>query len=413
MLKTISKSFKFRLLTTPVQSKIFASWAGTCRFLFNLGLEHRILSWSNYRLNVSYVDQANCLKEMKKVEGFEWISQTPAQLLQQSFKDLDRAFKNFFQLGRGFPSFKKKYQKDSFRFPDPKQFKIKKISKRCGAVFLPKIGIVKFINSRKIEGRIRNATVSKSGGHWDISFNCELEINVPQNEGPALGIDRGVVKTLAFSDGTTHQIPEKIKNLENRISVLQKRMSLKKKFSKNWNKFKRKLAAIHGTLSRIREDWLHKISHSITKNHSYVVIEDLKIKNMTRSAKGTLIEPGKNVAAKSGLNKAILRQGWHKFGVFLNYKCGWYGGHLDVVEPHYTSLECSQCGHRAKGNRPNQESFHCQSCGYKDNADINAAKTILTRGQRGRVCGGAAHGSFPWEKQLTDEAETTYFASAT
>ena len=98
MIKAISKSFKFRLKTTLEQESIFSSWAGTCRFLFNLGLEHRILSWNQYRLSISYVDQANCLKEMKKIIGFEWLSQTPAQLLQQSLKDLDRAFKNFFQL---------------------------------------------------------------------------------------------------------------------------------------------------------------------------------------------------------------------------------------------------------------------------------------------------------------------------
>jgi len=117
MLKTISKSFKFRLFATPEQENTFSSWAGTCRFLFNLGLEHRILSWNNYRKGVSYVDQANCLKEMKKVEGFEWIKETPAQLLQQSFKDLDRAFLNFFKVGSGFQSIRGEVKKILFAFP--------------------------------------------------------------------------------------------------------------------------------------------------------------------------------------------------------------------------------------------------------------------------------------------------------
>src|SRR4051812_44065283 len=103
MLKCLSKSFKYRLITTEDQNKIFSSWAGTCRFLFNLGLEHRILSWNNYKLNVTYVDQANCLKEMKLVSGFEWLKKPPAQLLQQSLKDLERAFKNFFNKISGFP----------------------------------------------------------------------------------------------------------------------------------------------------------------------------------------------------------------------------------------------------------------------------------------------------------------------
>lgn len=410
MFKSISKSFKFKLETNFEQNKIFASWAGTCRFLYNLALEHRIHSYQNYHSSVSYVDQANCLKEMKKIEGFEWISQTPAQLLQQSLKDLERAYKNFFQLGRGFPSFKKKSQKNSFRFPDPKQFKITKISQRLSVIILPKIGPVKFIQSREIEGRIRNATLSKSGDSWFVSFNCEVEVEVPKNEGAGIGIDRGITKTVTISDGRIFALPEKIKKLEQRISVLQKRMRLKKKFSKNWILFKKKIGKVHQQIARIREDFLHKISHNLAKNHGHIVIEDLKIKNMVKSASGTIVDPGKNVKAKSGLNRAILRQGWHKLEVMLNYKCQWFGSYLEFVSPHFTSQTCSKCNHCEKGNRINQENFSCKKCHHFENADVNAAINIFTRGQRGRVCGGVAEDSFLKNETLTVETETTYFA---
>ena len=405
MLKTISKSFKFRFFATPEQKNIFSSWAGTCRFLFNLGLEHRILSWNSYQKGVSYVDQANCLKEMKRAEGFEWIKETPAQLLQQSFKDLDRAFQNFFKVGSGFPKYKKRGQKDSFRFPDPKQFTIEKITNKYCFVKLPKIGKVKFKRTRDIEGRIRNATISRDAEHWSISFNCEVEEAVIENNGPMVGIDRGITKTLALSDETTFSLPKTIKEIEGRISALQKRLRLKKKFSENWKKLKKQITKLHQKIARIRHDWLHKISTHIAKNHSYVVIEDLKTKNMSKSAKGTIEEPGKNIAQKSGLNRSILRQGWHKFEVLLGYKCDWNGSYLELVKPHYSSQECSSCGYTSKDNRKSQKEFCCQKCEHEENADINAAKVILTRGQRGSVCGGV-------EVVPAIEAETTNDACA-
>jgi len=341
---------------------------------------------------------------MKVVEGFEWLKDPPAQLLQQCLKDLDRAFKNFFK-GSGFPKFKRRGQRDSFRFPEPKQFSIEKITNKFCYVKLPKIGKVKFRKTRDIEGRIRNATISRDGKYWYISFNCETEKKIPQNIGSAIGIDRGVAKTLALSNEKTYTLPEKIKELEKRISVFQNRLRLKKKFTENWKKIIRNIVKLHQKIARIRHNWLHKISTNIAKNHSYVVLEDLKTKNLSKSAKGTVENPGKNVAAKSGLNRSILRQGWHKLEVFLSYKCEWYGSYLDLVSPHFTSQECSQCNHISKENRKSQEEFCCQHCGHKENADINSAKVILTRGRRGSACGDV-------EVAPICEAGTTNYAFA-
>ncbi len=282
---------------------------------------------------------------------------------------------------------------------------IEKITNKYCYVKLPKIGRVKFRKTRDIEGRIRNATICREGKHWYISINCEIENEIPQNLGSSIGIDRGVAKTVALSNEENYSLPEKIKFLEKRISVLQKRLRLKKKFTENWKKLKRKIAKLHQKIARIRHNWLHKISTRIAKNHSYVVLEDLKTKNMSKSASGTVEKPGKNVAAKSGLNRSILRQGWHKLEVFLSYKCDWYGSYLELVSPHYTSQECSNCGHICKENRISQELFCCQNCGYEENADINSAKVILTRGRRGSACGDVDIGRIC-------EAGTTNYAFA-
>jgi putative transposase len=404
MLKCLSQTFRFRLELTPDQCRQFSSWAGTCRFLFNLALEHRKMNWDNQRKNITYFDQANSLKDIKKVEGYDWIKETPAQLLQQSLKDLDRAYNNFFKfnqtLGRGFPSYKRKGEKDSFRFPDPKQFFINIINKKWNTVKLPKIGNVKFKNTRDILGKIRNATITRRGKHWYINFNCEVEKNIPENTGAMVGIDRGINKTICLSSDTTYNLPSEIKDIEKRISYLQKKLRLKKKFSFNSKKLKNKIAKYHRKISEIRNNWLHKVSNIIAKNHSFVVMENLNIKNMSHSAKGTMEIPGNNVSAKSGLNRSILRQGWYKFEVYLNYKCEWWGSNLELVNPKNTSIQCSKCGFCSKENRQSQEIFNCINCNHLENADIHAAKNILSRGRREQVCGGA-------RVTLACEAETT------
>ena len=177
--------------------------------------------------SVNYYDQANELKEMKKSEGFEWLKETPAQLLQQAFKDLDKAFKSFWGSGFGFPKFKKKGQNESFRFPDPKQFEIVKVSKKKAIVRLPKIGKVQFRLSQNIKGKIKNATIKKESDGWYISFCVEKEIEIKPNENPSIGIDRGVSQTLALSDESGYsreelELPKSCSFLRDRIKVLQK-----------------------------------------------------------------------------------------------------------------------------------------------------------------------------------------------
>jgi putative transposase len=157
------------------------------------------------------------------------------------------------------------------------------------------------------------------------------------------------------------------------------------KGSNHWKKQKRKIAKLHHTIANVRSDFLHKLSTDISENQAKGYVEGLQIRNMSASAKGTIEEPGKSVKAKSGLNKSILDQGWFQFRRQLDYKLFWMGGMLAEVNPRHTSQRCSCCGHTAKENRQSQATFTCLACGHEENADVNAAKNILTVGQTEKI----------------------------
>jgi putative transposase len=173
---------------------------------------------------------------------------------------------------------------------------------------------------------------------------------------------------------------------EDSLAREQRKLSRKKKGSNNWKKQKRKISRLHINIANVRSDFLHKLSTQISKNQARVYVEGLNIKNMSSSARGTIDTPGRNVNAKSGLNKSILDQGWFEFRRQLGYKLSWEGGRLVEVDYRHTSQTCSCCGHRAKENRKSQAEFKCSVCGYEENADVNAAKNILTVRQTGMAC---------------------------
>ena len=178
-----------------------------------------------------------------------------------------------------------------------------------------------------------------------------------------------------------------IEKYQEKMKNIQKKIARQKKGSKNRGKAKERLGRLYRKISDIRKDYLQKLSTNITKSHGVVVIENLQIKNMTRSAKGTIENPGKNVKAKSGLNRSILQQGWGMFINMLEYKLSYNGGRLIKVDAKYTSQKCSHCGHTEKENRKTRSSFVCKSCGYEEHADINAAKNIKAAGHAVLACG--------------------------
>ena len=206
------------------------------------------------------------------------------------------------------------------------------------------------------------------------------------NLNTAIGIDMGVKRFLTLSDGSfIKSLEERLKPIENKISLLQRRIKHKVKGSNNIKKAYLKLALLHKKKANIRNNFLHQVSTLLVKNHDLIVIENLKIKNISKSAKGTIENPGKNVKAKSGLNRSVLNEAWRKFFTYLEYKLKLNGGILIKVDPKHTSQTCIQCGHISKDNRKEQAIFKCVKCGYETNADVNAAQNILRRAGLARI----------------------------
>lgn len=373
----IVKGYKFKLKTNNNLNIVFSKIAGCCRFVYNHFLMQKIDLYNFNLMTINYVDQANQLPGLKS--KFVWLKEIPSQTIQQSLKDLDLAYKNFFRRiskgeKAGFPKFKKKGFNDSFRFPQG-------VKVEGSKVFLPKIGFVKFWKSREIEGKIKNTTVTREGKHWYISFQVEYEKEEAKHDSnSAVGIDMGVKNFATLSTGEKYKPLNSFRRLENRLVIEQRKLSRKKKFSNNWKKQRMKVSNIHRKIANTRNDYLHKTSTKISKNHAIVVLEDLKVSNMSKSAKGDIEKPGKNVKPKSGLNKSILDQGWYTFRKMLEYKLKWLGGSIVLVNPKNTSRKCHVCGCIDKMNRQTQANFKCQNCGHSENADVNAAKNILAAG---------------------------------
>jgi putative transposase len=356
------------------------------------------MAWSNGRHSVGYNVQAGELADLKRYAP--WIAEAPHHCLQQTLRDLDRAFQNFFAGRAAYPNFRKKFQRDRFRFPDPKQFVVDERGQR---VKLPKLGWVSYRNGKgrhalKLAGKVKSITVSREGKHWFASFLCEMEVPDPQPvQAPAVGVDLGVAQSITTSAGDVIAVLGMTRSEERKKARLQRALARKHKGSKNRAKAWIRLAEFQSRIARRRRDTIHKATTLLSKNHGRVVVEDLRVKSMTASAKGTLEAPGRNVKAKAGLNRAVLNVAFGEIRRQLEYKCRWYGSELVAVNPAYTSQRCSACGHTESGNRMSQAAFHCLGCGHAENADRNAAKNILeagfglpAAGSAAEACGGKA-----------------------
>lgn len=257
------------------------------------------------------------------------------------------------------------------------------------------VGFVKFRKSQDIIGTIKNITISKKSGHWYVSFGTERELteNPTHPSTSAIGIDLGVTKLISTSDGQYIKPKNSFKANQLKLAKLQRGLAKKVKFSENWKKQNRKIQKLHHHIANIRHDYLHKVTTSISKSHAMIACEDLKVANMSKSASGTVENKGRQVKAKSGLNKSILDQGWGMMVNMLEYKQQWHGGLLIKVNPRYTSQTCFECKYVAKDNRQTQAKFECVKCGHSNNADINAARNILSAGHAAlSVEGGRSKG---------------------
>jgi putative transposase len=382
-------------------------FAGACRFVFNKALAMQKENYEAGNKFIGYLAMAKHLTSWRNGQETPWLKDAPCHPLQHALKHLEKAYRNFFARRAEFPRFKRKGSGDTFHYPDPKQIKLDQANKR---LFLPKLGWLRYRNSRDVLGEVRNVTVSQSGGKWFASIQTQREVEQPlPRVTTAIGIDVGIARFATLSDGSFIAPINSFRKHQQRLACYQRRMSRKVKFSNNWKKAKARVQKVHTRIANARKDFLHKTTTTISQNHALVCIEDLQVRNMSKSSKGNSERHGKMVRQKSGLNRAILDQGWGEFRRQLEYKVSWSGGILLAVPPHHTSQTCPCCANVSKDNRQTQAKFLCVDCGYENHADVVGAINVLERGYRLLACGELAQSGRSM-KQEPAEATTQLIA---
>jgi putative transposase len=369
------KAYKFRIYPDATQEELFRRTVGCCRLVYNLCLAQKTLERERSRpRKLSQFDQIKELTALKAEYAF--LREVPHHPLVQTVMDLHKAFTNFFEGRARSPTFRRKGQNDSFRYPDPKQIKIED-----DRIFLPKAGWTKWMKHRPIVGTVKNATVSVVAGDWFVSIQVEHEVAlVPVNRGSAIGIDLGGVQPIVQSDGTILDMPRITKEERKRLATAQRTLARRTKGSRNRVKARLRVARLQAKFARRRKDALHKATTTIVKNHGVVVIEDLKVRQMTKTGRGTLEAPGTLVQKRANQNRSLLDVSPRMIRTMLEYKAPWYGSRIIVVDPAETSQCCNACGTVDAESRISRSRFVCTNCGSVFDADVNAAKNILKLG---------------------------------
>lgn len=374
-----------------------------------------------YQSKTANISQNLQLSELRK--AFSWLEETPYSTHQETLRLVQTAFKNFFDRVKkgqkigdgknpyGYPVFRKMH-KASLPWK-PNDVKIKQLSRKVDPegkdyysyIHVPKLpGLVKMIQNRPILGKVGGAIITKAHDRWWVSFPTQYEIDDPIPKESIVGIDLGINSLMAFNQhiefkripaelvihqdgGTLIKMPNSIKIIQRKIERLQEIFDTckqgpnvegtdqKRTPSNKWKKVQKRIAKLKRHQMNIREHLQHQISKELSEQFGVVRMEDLKVKNMSKSASGTVEDPGKKVKAKSGLNREILNSAWGNFKLKLDYKLTWTGGEIDNIDPKNTSRTCSKCGCVDQNNR-NKTKFKCIRCGFECHADINAACNI-------------------------------------
>ena len=346
-------TYKRKLILTKSQESRINSWIGACRVVYNLGLEIRIASWRNKQKSVHKYE---LMKQLTTIKDIDWISDVPANSLQNVIERLDTAYKVFFNRG-GFPKWASKHKFKSITFKQDKSI----ISVSNNKIKLPKIGELRLFKDSEISGKIKIATIKKDPTGYFIYIVTDAKKDIQnKDESQVIGLDMGLTHFCVDSAGNFITNPKHFKKYEAKLRIENRSLSRKKKGSNSWKRQCKRLSLLHHKIGNVRKDFLHKESTKIAKLYHTVYMEDLNVKGMSKNR---------------SLSKHILDSGWSMFGIMIAYKTERIG-----VNPKHTSQQCNQCGFIDKGNRKSQSEFECLKCGHKDNADINASKNIKGKG---------------------------------
>ncbi len=360
------QGYKYRLNLPSGAATRLSQQAGCVRVVWNRAMA---MSKDKYPGNAAL---SALLPAWKK--ELPWLAESDSIALQQSLRNFDRAWQNFFAFPESFarPTFKKRGDHDSFRIVGAAAAKT-----QSSRVWLPKFGWLHFRASRPWQGTVKSVTFSRKAGKWYVSILTEREVAAPaQRQADWLGIDVGIAQYATLSTGEHKPSISVFKRSQKRLTKLSRKLERASQGSRRRQKTKQRLAACHAQIANKRADHAHKVSSDIVTKHGRIRMEDLRLVNMMKSAKGTTEEPGKNVAQKRGLSRHLADQGLRQLRTFIEYKLAWSGGAFEAVNPKHTSQKCHACKHTASESRVSQAAFKCVACGHSDHADVNAAKNI-------------------------------------
>ncbi|MCY4379498.1 MAG: transposase [Candidatus Dadabacteria bacterium] len=356
--------------------------AGACRYVWNHFREKNLADYQAFKKGKAERPQTSYFSlgvEFTKLRHkTDWMLELPANPVKHTLKHFADALKEAMAGKKGFPKPRSRNRHaPSFTLPSKENFRIKNIDKKYSLLLIPKIGWVKMTRrggNPWEDGTPKQVVLRHDGHRWRAFVSYEVEVEKRPDDGEILGVDMNT-RQVATSDGHFYFLPD-LKKKEARRKRYQRRMARQVKGSGRRKDTKKKLAKTSRNIANTRRNWVHQTTKEISGKCGTVVVEYLKVKNMTTSAKGTIENPGKNVRQKAGLNRGMLDTAFGEIRRNLEYKCG----RLIEVNPAYTSQTCSECGHTDKENRKTQSRFRCVSCGYMSNADTNAAMNIRRLG---------------------------------
>jgi putative transposase len=359
----VRKAFRYRIYPNKTQEAALSVQFGHARFVYNWGLNVRKAYYQQHSVGLDHYSLKRMLTKLKRQPGYAWLLDADSQVLQAKLEDLDRAYTNFFEGRAGYPKFKSKKDRQSIRYPQRFKF-------NDSHVYLPKVGWVKAVFHRPLEGTPKNVTVSKTkSGEYYVSVQCEIEMATEPNGKPAVGVDLGLKHFATLSTGEKVEHPQYLRRAERRLKRLQRRLSRKKKGSRNRDKARLRVARQHEHVARQRADFLHKLSHRLVTQHGLVKLETLNVCGMLKN---------------HSLAKSISDSGWGMFSQFCDYKAPWYGSDTARVDRFYPSSKtCHVCGLINDNLMLSDRFWTCEGCGAEHDRDDNASINLLNASTAG------------------------------
>ena len=367
---------RYRLIPTPAQQAVLRDHCGHARYVWNLAVEQHSHWHPGRKSAPGYLEQCRQLTQARAENP--WLAAGSATVQQQALRDFTRARAAFFDPANpaGRPTWRKAGRDEGFRITGRRgrQWDVRRVSRNTGQARVPKAGWVRFRWSRPVPPDAKSYRVTRDrAGRWHVAFAVVPGPVPAPGNGQVVGIDRGVAVSAALSTGELLHCPALTGRERIRLRRLQRALARTRRRSNRRGRVKHAIARLRARESDRRKDWAEKVSTGIARRFDVIRVEDLKIGNMTRSARGTRENPGRHVGAKAGLNRGILGSGWGLLVRRLEDKAP---GRVEKIKPHYTSQRCSACGQVDRDSRESQAVFRCTACGFACHADVNAAINI-------------------------------------